>query len=264
MITKFGSLFAGHVDLDNEGFDGTAANGLVISDIDANAALGRVGFREGDRIISVAGQQILNEADFIRFLRNRRQGRVDVIVLRDGQQQTLYLEPALVWQQVETVQFDPLEQFGLILDDRYTDRLVVWRVVPRSPAFYAGIRPGDVITSFGGQSIATPAAFVQLVERTDPGLVAIQVNRNGRPRTINANFQLSQRHDTYRQNLDADVQPSLNTSIDARGDGSVRYQNGTMQSDVNAGGQVEARPTYPQRTYNYRTYPARRGLFRRR
>ena len=26
MITSFGSLFAGHVDLDNEGLDGTAAN----------------------------------------------------------------------------------------------------------------------------------------------------------------------------------------------------------------------------------------------
>ena len=32
MITKFGSLFAGHVDLDNEGFDGTAANDRWLSD----------------------------------------------------------------------------------------------------------------------------------------------------------------------------------------------------------------------------------------
>src|SRR5437870_4068220 len=32
MITKFGSLFAGHVDLDNEGLDGTAANERWLSD----------------------------------------------------------------------------------------------------------------------------------------------------------------------------------------------------------------------------------------
>jgi alkanesulfonate monooxygenase SsuD/methylene tetrahydromethanopterin reductase-like flavin-dependent oxidoreductase (luciferase family) len=32
MITKFGSLFAGHVDLDNEGFDGTPANDRWLSD----------------------------------------------------------------------------------------------------------------------------------------------------------------------------------------------------------------------------------------
>jgi len=32
MIKKFGSLFAGHVDLDNEGFDGTPANDRWLSD----------------------------------------------------------------------------------------------------------------------------------------------------------------------------------------------------------------------------------------
>ena len=32
MITKFGSLFAGHVDLDNEGFEGTAANDRWLTD----------------------------------------------------------------------------------------------------------------------------------------------------------------------------------------------------------------------------------------
>ena len=32
MITKFGSLFAGHVDLENEGLEGTAANDRWLSD----------------------------------------------------------------------------------------------------------------------------------------------------------------------------------------------------------------------------------------
>src|SRR6266571_2036682 len=32
MITQFGSLFAGHVDLDNEGLDGTPANDRWLSD----------------------------------------------------------------------------------------------------------------------------------------------------------------------------------------------------------------------------------------
>ncbi len=32
MITRFGSLFAGHVDLDDEGLDGTAANDRWLSD----------------------------------------------------------------------------------------------------------------------------------------------------------------------------------------------------------------------------------------
>ena len=32
MITSFGSLFAGHVDLENEGLDGTPANDRWLSD----------------------------------------------------------------------------------------------------------------------------------------------------------------------------------------------------------------------------------------
>ena len=32
MITTFGSLFAGHVDLDDEGLEGTAANDRWLSD----------------------------------------------------------------------------------------------------------------------------------------------------------------------------------------------------------------------------------------
>lgn len=32
MISSFGSLFAGHVDLDNEGFEGTAVNDRWLSD----------------------------------------------------------------------------------------------------------------------------------------------------------------------------------------------------------------------------------------
>jgi hypothetical protein len=32
MITSFGSLFAGHVDLDNEGLEGTAANDRWLPD----------------------------------------------------------------------------------------------------------------------------------------------------------------------------------------------------------------------------------------
>src|SRR4029450_13792465 len=34
MITRFGSLFAGHVDLDNEGFDGTPVNDRWLSNDD--------------------------------------------------------------------------------------------------------------------------------------------------------------------------------------------------------------------------------------
>jgi membrane-associated protease RseP (regulator of RpoE activity) len=149
------------------------------------------------------------------------------------------------------------------------DRLVIWKVIPRSPAFYAGLRPGDSIVTFGGQSVASPTAFAQLVQRTDAGPVSIQVNRNGQVRTVNADFpnmETGSVHTTFRQNLDsgAAVQPNLNSSTDVQGNAGVNAQDGTVRGNVNASGQVES---YPQRTYNnynYRGNSGRRGLFRRR
>jgi predicted metalloprotease with PDZ domain len=68
--------------------------------------------------------------------------------------------------------------------------VLVWRVVPRSPAFYAGIQAGDVITTFHGQRVTGPDAFVQLVERAEPGTIAVEVNRNERVRQLDV--ELSQ------------------------------------------------------------------------
>ena len=48
MITKFGSLFAGHVDLDDEGLDGTPVNDRWLSD-EYLAMLGDGGYDPGAR-----------------------------------------------------------------------------------------------------------------------------------------------------------------------------------------------------------------------
>jgi len=229
-------------------FDRSTRNGLTIADVAANTALAQVGFRTGDRIVSVGGRNITTETDFIRYLTNNNaRGRMNVIVLRDGQQQTLYIDPTVISQQTTTTTVDPLEQFGIILDDRYADRLLVWRVIPRSPAFYAGIRAGDVLTSFGNQRLSDPKAFVQIVQRTNAGLVPIQISRNGQMRVIEADFpdlQVSGPHTTFRQNLDTGV---------------------NVRSNIDTG--VDAAPL-PDRGGYYNDYrsnpPPARGIFRRR
>jgi C-terminal processing protease CtpA/Prc len=122
-------------------FDRSARDGLVIADVATDAALAQVGFREGDRIVSVNGQTITSEADFVRYLMaDDLRDRVAVVVMRDGREMPLYVDPIVIRERVTHVHVDPLEQFGIIIDDRYDDRIVVWRVIPRSPAFYAGIR----------------------------------------------------------------------------------------------------------------------------
>jgi C-terminal processing protease CtpA/Prc len=171
-------------------FSRSTTNGLVISDVSTRGAIAKLGFREGDRIISVNGQKVVRDVDFIQYLfaEDVRDQRVEVIVFRGGKQVVVYVEPIVLIREYYAVQVDPLEQFGVILDDRYADRIVIWRVVPRSPAYYAGIRAGDVLVTFSGQRVTSPDAFVQLVQKVEPGNVAVEVMRDKQSRKYEVEF----------------------------------------------------------------------------
>lgn len=230
-------------------FDRSVRDGLVIADVATDAALAQVGFMEGDRVVSVNGETITAERDFIQtILAPDVRDRVEVVVLREGQQQTLYVDPIVIREQITAVRVDPLERFGVILDDRVDDRLVVWRVIPRSPAFYAGIRPGDEITTFAGHRVSAPTSFVKIVEQTDPGMVPVEVTRNGRVRAIEVDYpqyEVSDRRTTFRQDLDVDAgsynqdgaraRGRLNTRVDA----DVRTPAAGVRGDVNADAELD-------------------------
>jgi len=49
-----------------------------------------------------------------------------------------------------------------VLDNRYDDRIVVWRVIPRRPLL-RGIREGDVISTFDGRPYKTRTEFEKSV-----------------------------------------------------------------------------------------------------
>jgi S1-C subfamily serine protease len=162
----------------------------VISDVATTGAIARVGFREGDQIVSVNGTRVASETDFVRYLfaDDVRDTRVRVVVLRGGREEVIFVQPSVLIEEMYVVHEDPLEEFGIVLDDRYTDRIVVWKVLPRTPAFYAGFRSGDVITTFHGRRIASPREFVQVVQRTEPGTIGVEVMRGQRARALEVDF----------------------------------------------------------------------------
>jgi C-terminal processing protease CtpA/Prc len=167
-------------------FDATPRQGLVISDIGSSGAITNLGFRPGDRIMSVNGQRVVREADFMNYLfaPDLRDQRVKVVVNRQGRDEIVFVEPATLIREVTTVHHDPLEDLGVVLDDRYQDRALVWKVIRRSPAFYGGVRAGDVITAINRQRIATAEDAEQIAARLEPGPVVFEVNRNDQPRTV--------------------------------------------------------------------------------
>ena len=185
------------------------ADGLVIADVSAQGAIAKVGFQEGDRIISVNDQKVSSEAEFMTFLRadDLRDQRVKVVVFRGGREQILYITPAVIYR--EAVVYDPLWRYGIVLDDRYPDRVVILRVYPRTPAYYAGLRAGDVVVGLRGQRIARAADFVSAFTSAD-GRVAVQVNRANRTRDLEIDAGAETRT-TLRPNIDPE------TRIDGRG-----------------------------------------------
>jgi PDZ domain len=176
-------------------FGRSGGSGLVIADISSKGAIAKVGFHEGDRIVSVNGRRVASEREFIDILFHSNVNRVTVIVIRDGREQTIYVEPAVLVREDAYVEVDPLERFGIIVDDRYDDRIVVWRVIPRSPAYYAGFRPGDVVVTFGGRPYKTRTEFERGAREWKTGETNVEIRRGDRTRELSVEVPRIDRSD---------------------------------------------------------------------
>ena len=186
-------------------FDRKSRDGLVISDVSTKGPIAKLGFKEGDRIVSVNGKRVSREADFIDdLLSNNR--RVDVIVTRDGREATIQVDPTLLVEDYGATEVDPLEQLGIVVDDRYNDRIVVWRVIPRSPAYYSGIRSGDVLATFDARKLGSRQEFEKSVATLNPGEVDVEVRRGDRTRDLTVDvprFETrGERRTAMRPNID--------------------------------------------------------------
>ncbi|HUE72196.1 MAG TPA: PDZ domain-containing protein [Pirellulaceae bacterium] len=155
---------------------------LIIDTLSRSGAIAQSGFLEGDRIVSVNGQRATSERQFLNLLLNdeHRGNRVPIVVIRDSRRQLIYVRPELLVGDVSAEVIDPLDRLGVVLDDRDIERMVVWRILPRSPAYYAGIRPGDVIAAFDGVEVVDAGDFVRQIEAADAEDIAVVVRRNQR------------------------------------------------------------------------------------
>jgi len=218
-------------------FNRSSRDGLVISDVGSKGAIAKLGFREGDRVVSVNGHRVTREEEFIDYLLNSDARRVNVIVLRDNREQTIYVEPDVLVDDREDTQVDSLEQFGIVLDDRYDDRVVVWRVIPRSPAYYAGFRAGDVIVTFGGRPYRTRTDFERGSREWKTGEANVQIRRGDRIRDLSVDVPNADRSDrrndrsenrterTAQRDSTTTDQGSTNDRSDRKANNSTRGNN---------------------------------------
>jgi hypothetical protein len=218
-------------------FNRSNRDALVISDVSSHGPIARLGFREGDRIVSVNGHRVSGEPEFITYLLSGNEDRVAVIVTRDGHEQTIYVEPAQFTEEYGTTQVEPLEQFGVVLDDRYDDRIMVWRVIPRSPAYYAGIREGDVISTFGGRPYKTRTEFETNIRDMKAGEANLQVRRGEKTRDLSVDvpeFERSAQQGGERPGLGKDEQGNRDQGNRNSNDRGTDQNNNQQQGKPNS------------------------------
>jgi serine protease Do len=183
------------------------ARGALVTDVPAGPALD-AGVKAGDVITAFDGATVKNTRELVRRVADTAIGKaVDLVVLREGQSQTLSItlgrresaegaaEPVKVAPS-EPVQKDMLGLKLMVLtDDQRTQMnlsadsagLVVTDVDQASEAFQKGLRPGDLITEAGQQKIASIADLeARITEAHDAGRksLLLLIRRDGDPRFV--------------------------------------------------------------------------------
>jgi C-terminal processing protease CtpA/Prc len=161
-----------------------ADDGIAISSVSRNSAFVDAGFRSGDQIVSINGQRIARQNDFVRYLFAPdvvRLGRVPVVVMRGGARETIYVQPATIIRNYETVVYparrNPVRDFGLVVDGRNDDHLYVERVIKDSRADHAGIRIDDEILAVNEQPTENWDDLARLLEKFEGERIDMEVRR---------------------------------------------------------------------------------------
>jgi serine protease Do len=183
------------------------AAGALVTDVPPGPAA-EAGILAGDLILSFDGRTVADTRELVRTVGNTAVGKaVDVIVLRDGAEQTL----SVTLGRRETAEAaarpasapapEPVEKtvLGLTLtaltDDMKSEMelapnlegLLIKEVREDSDAFEKGLRAGDVITQAGQQDVDTLDAFeARISETKDAGRksLLLLVRRAGEPRFV--------------------------------------------------------------------------------
>jgi regulator of sigma E protease len=118
-------------------------NGLMVHAVAVNSSAEEAGIGPGDIILEIEGQPVRRSDDVSHMVNSVEEGaEITLLLLRNGQEEEMRLEP----------KFDPEKQRRLI-----GVFLPWWNIVSQveegSPAYEAGLRPGDAILGINGQAV---------------------------------------------------------------------------------------------------------------
>jgi len=125
-----------------------ASVGTVLQGTPAHAA----GLKPGDRILEVNGEKTPYWRGAVEIIETRPDQATRFVILRKGQRKTLTITPALHKKMTLLRVVKRIGRIGITL--QYT-RAQVGVIDRKSPAWRAGLRTGDIVTTVGGKPVAS-------------------------------------------------------------------------------------------------------------
>ncbi len=157
-----------------------ASNGLMVRAVVANSPAEESGIEPEDIILEVAGQPVHRQGDIQDIVNSGEEGaEITLLLLRNGQEEEITLKPELDLE-------SQLLKIGVWL---WLD--MVSQVEEDSPAYEAGLRPGDAIHSINGQLIYDEESMSSALHSVEEGkeiklvllregeMVSIALNNDG-------------------------------------------------------------------------------------
>ncbi|OFW07019.1 MAG: RIP metalloprotease RseP [Acidobacteria bacterium RIFCSPLOWO2_02_FULL_68_18] len=135
----------------------------------------QAGIARGDRIMTVAGDQVETWEDLFLAVGTRANRDVAITLLRDGQPQTVTVRPT------PETRFE-VGNIGVLPDINP----IVASVIAGEPAERAGLEGGDVVLAVNGERMVTRAQLIEAISRNGGREIEITIERGGQQLRLQA------------------------------------------------------------------------------
>jgi len=147
----------------------------VVGAVASGSPAERGGIQRGDRILTVAGDQVDTWEDLFLAVGTRADRDVAITLLRGGQTQSVTVRP------ISETRFE-VGNIGVLPDINP----IVASVIAGEPAERAGLKAGDVVLAVNGERMVTRGQLIEAISRNGGREIELTIQREGEQLRIRA------------------------------------------------------------------------------
>jgi serine protease Do len=163
-----------------ETFDLKTTEGVLIADVSKNSPAERAGLRRGDVVVEFEGKKVLNVGQFRNMVSlTSPESEAKIVFIRDGKikESSVKLGTLEDAAFAKVTQTDAMEKLGFTVQDLTEDLaqqfgykkqegVLISQVLPGSPAQFAGLRPGMLISEVNKQIVRNTSEFLEELNKS--------------------------------------------------------------------------------------------------